>query len=400
MSKLTIEDLDVAGKRVLTRVDFNVPIRDGAVTDDTRIAAAIPTIRLLIERGARVVLMSHLGRPKGEPDPKYTLEPVAKRLAQLLGQEIRFVDDCVGEGALAASERLAPGEVLLLENLRFHPEEEAGDPGFAAQLAQLGDVYVDDAFGAAHRAHASISGVTTHFRQAAAGLLLQRELEYLDRALARPERPFLAILGGAKISGKIDVIHNLLERVDAVLIGGGMTYTFYRAKGIPIGDSLLETDRVEMARTAMNEAESLGVDLILPVDSVISRSADGTEPKDATEGEGVPDGYLGVDIGPRTAERFRERIARARTVVWNGPLGIFEVPEFAEGTLAVARAVAEAGKRGATTIVGGGDSVAAISKVGLSAADFTHVSTGGGAFLEYLEGKELPGVAALTDKEA
>jgi phosphoglycerate kinase len=400
MAKLTIEDLEVAGKRVLTRVDFNVPLRDGVVTDDSRIVAALPTIRLLIDRGARVVLVSHLGRPKGEPDPKYSLEPVARRLAKLLGQEIRFVDDCIGENALTASERLAPGEVLLLENLRFHAEEEAGDAAFAAQLAQLGDVYVNDAFGAAHRPHASISGVTGHFRQAAAGLLLQRELAYLDRALARPERPFVAILGGAKISGKVDVIQNLLGKVDAVLIGGGMTYTFYCAQGIAIGDSLLETDRVEMAKAAMSEAGARGVDLILPVDSVISRSADGTESHDVTPAEAIPDGYLGVDIGPRTVALFRERISRARTVVWNGPLGIFEVPAFAEGTMEVARAVAEAGKRGGTTIVGGGDSVAAISRVGLSHDDFSHVSTGGGAFLEYLEGTTLPGVAALTDKEA
>jgi phosphoglycerate kinase len=398
MQKLTIGDLDVAGRRVLVRVDFNVPLKDGEVTDETRIVSSLPTIRNLSERGARVVLMSHLGRPKGKPDPAYSLEPVARRLAALLEREVRFVNDCVGEAAVAASERLEDGDVLLLENLRFHAEEEANDGSFAGQLALNGDLYVNDAFGTAHRAHASTVGVPERMSRAAAGLLLQRELDVLDRVLAEAARPFVAILGGAKISGKIDVIENLLPRVDTILVGGGMTYTFYRALDVGIGDSLLESDRVETARETLEEARNQDTEILLPVDSIVSAAADGSEEGRPTEGMDVPDGCLGVDIGPRTVAAFRAAVAGAGTVVWNGPLGIFEVPAFAEGTLAVAKAVAEATRSGATTVVGGGDSVAAISRAGLGADDFTHVSTGGGAFLEYLEGKELPGVAALTDK--
>ncbi|NNF05748.1 MAG: phosphoglycerate kinase [Candidatus Eisenbacteria bacterium] len=400
MNKLTLDDLDVAGKRVLMRVDFNVPIEDNRVADETRIRAAMPTIQRLRENGARVVLMSHLGRPKGEPNPKFTLEPVARRLARLLDEEIRFVNDCVGDAPLQATERLGDGDVLLLENLRYHPEEEANDAGFSHQLSQLGDIYVNDAFGTAHRAHASTVGVTKHFKQAAAGLLMEAEIHYLTSALAKPGRPFVAILGGAKISGKVDVIENLLDKVDCVLVGGGMTYTFYKALGIEIGDSLLESDRVEIAKSAMEAAEERGVELVLPADSICSAGADGSEPYQNSEGQAIPLGTMGVDIGSKTIELFRDRIESASTVIWNGPVGIFEVEAFSQGTLAIAKAVAEAGKRGATTVVGGGDSVAAIGRLGLSATDYSHVSTGGGAFLEFLEGKDLPGLAALTDKGA
>jgi phosphoglycerate kinase len=398
MAKMSLNDLKVAGKRVLVRVDYNVPLKDGEITDETRIVASLPTLQYLIDRGARVILMSHLGRPKGTADPKYSLEPVARRLAKLLGREIRFVNDCVGSAALEASEKLEDGQVLLLENLRFHPEEEANDAGFAEQLAQLGELYVDDAFGAAHRAHASTEAVARRFKQAAAGLLMERELRYLGEALQDPQRPFVAILGGAKISGKIEVLNNLLEKVDRILIGGGMTYTFYEAQGHAIGDSLVESDRVKTAGSVLTEAAKAGVEVVLPVDSIVSSAADGSEPKRESEGSDIPDGVMGVDIGPKTIALFEQKLADARTVVWNGPLGIFEVPAFAAGTLAVARALAQVHDRGGTVVVGGGDSVAAIARLGLDKKAYTHVSTGGGAFLEFLEGKELPGVAALTDR--
>jgi len=396
MNKLTLEGLDVRGQRVLVRVDYNVPLRNGVISDDSRIRASLPTLEKLRSGGARVVLMSHLGRPKGEPRPEYSLEPVAQRLAELVGEEIRFVNDCVGPGPLDASEKLEDGDVLLLENLRFHPEEEANDPGFSKQLAQIGDLYVNDAFGAAHRAHASTVGVTRYFRRSAAGLLMEAELLHLGLALHEPERPFVAILGGAKISGKIEVIENLLPRVDRILIGGGMTYTFFRAQGREIGESLVEADRVDVAKDVLGKAKA--TEIVLPVDSVVSTSADGSETFETVEGQDVPEGTMGVDIGPRTRELFAAKLADARTVVWNGPMGVFEVDAFAEGTTAVARAVAEVTKRGGTTVVGGGDSVAAIAKTGLGKDGFTHVSTGGGAFLEFLEGKELPGVAALSEQ--
>jgi phosphoglycerate kinase len=400
MNKLTLDDLDPRGRRVLVRVDFNVPLKNGEITDDARIAASLPTIRTLAEAGARVILMSHLGRPKGAPDPAFSLEPVARRLADLLGRQIHFADDCVGPEALEASEELAEGQVLLLENLRFHQEEQENDPGFAKQLAQLGDVYVNDAFGTAHRAHASTEGVTRFMAQAAAGRLMERELRYLKGALEGPRAPFVAILGGAKVSGKMDVLRNLMKRVDRILIGGGMTYTFYRSRGTPVGDSLVESDRVEMAKGVMEAAGGEGVDFVLPVDSIVSTAADGSESSHPTPGAAVPDGHMGVDVGPKTVELFRDKLAGAKTVVWNGPLGIFEVPEFSRGTLEIAKAVAEATRRGAVTIVGGGDSVAAIHRLNLPESDFSHISTGGGAFLEFLEGKELPGVAALTDRPA
>jgi phosphoglycerate kinase len=398
MNKLTLDDLEPRGRRVLVRVDFNVPLKDGEITDDARIAASLPTLRDLVEAGAKVVLMSHLGRPKGAPDPAFSLEPVARRLAKLLGRTIRFADDCVGPEALEASEELGEGDVLLLENLRFHQEEQDNDPGFAKQLSQLGDLYVNDAFGTAHRAHASTEGVTRFLPRAAAGRLMERELRYLRGALESPQAPFLAILGGAKVSGKMDVLRNLMKRVDGILIGGGMTYTFYRSRGTAVGDSLVESDRVAMAKSVIEAAQSEGVDFVLPVDSVVSTAADGSEAAHATQGPAIPDGYMGVDVGPKTVKLFRSKLAEARTVVWNGPLGIFEVPEFARATLEIAKAVAEATRRGAVTIVGGGDSVAAIHRLKLAESDFSHISTGGGAFLEFLEGKELPGVAALTDR--
>jgi phosphoglycerate kinase len=398
MDKLTLKDLAVKGKRVLVRVDYNVPIKDGKVTDDSRIVASLPTLRWLMDGGARVILMSHLGRPKGGPEPKYSLKPVAHHLSELLGKDVRFADDCVGETAIRLSEALAPGEVLVLENLRFHPEEEANAPTFAAELAKLGDLYVNDAFGSAHRAHASTEGVTRYFAQSAAGILMEQELHYLGLALAKPERPFVVILGGAKISGKIDVLTHLLTKVDRILIGGGMTYTFYRAEGVEIGDSLVEPDRVEMARDVLAAAGQVGVEIVLPIDSLVSTAADGSAPVRGTESAAIPSGYLGGDIGPRTVKLFREKLADARTVVWNGPLGIFEIPAFAAGTLEIARAVAEVTGRGGVSVVGGGDSVAAIAQAGIPDRAYSHVSTGGGAFLEFLEGKTLPGVAALTER--
>ena len=398
MRKLTLDDLRTQGQRVLVRVDFNVPMKDGEITDDSRMVASLPTLERLTRDGARVILMSHLGRPKGAVDPRYTLEPVARRLARLMDREIRFVDECVGVLALEASETLKDGEILLLENLRFHSEEEANDPIFSRQLAQLGNLYVNDAFGTAHRAHASTVGVTKFFQQAAAGPLMERELKYLSLALEHPEHPFVAVLGGAKISGKIDVIRNLLERVDGILVGGAMVYTFYKARGTPVGESLVEADRREMAAATLQAAEEANVKLSLPVDSIVSTAADGSEEVRATDGPDIPAGWMGVDLGPKSIALFEQNLGQARTIVWNGPMGIFEVPAFAKGTLAVAQAVAAATRRGATTLVGGGDSVAAINRLGFEDHDFSHVSTGGGAFLEFLEGKELPGVAALTDK--
>ena len=389
---------DPAGKRVLVRVDFNVPLKDGRVSDDTRIVATLPTIRELMRRRARTILMSHLGRPKGGPDPRASLRPVAARLEQLLGAPVRFVAECVGPEAEAAARSLADGEVLVLENLRFHPEEEANDPGFARRLAALGEAYVNDAFGAAHRAHASTEGVPRLLKPAVAGRLMERELEYLGMLLERPARPFAAILGGAKISGKIDVITSLLDKVDPLLIGGAMMFTFLRAQGRPTGRSLVEEDRIETARSVMEQARARGVELLLPVDCVTSTATDGSRPGHAVDLDSLGADEIGVDIGPRTVRLFGERLGDVRTVLWNGPMGIFEVPDFAQGTLGVARALAEAAGRGAVVVVGGGDSVAAVQQSGLGER-FTHLSTGGGASLEFLEGKELPGVAALEDRE-
>ena len=397
LSKLTLRDIDPTGKRVLTRVDFNVPLQDGEVSDDTRLVATLPTLRYLLHKQARLVLMSHLGRPKGGPDPRFSLEPVARRLERLLRMPIGFAKDCVGGDAEAQSKQLADGQVLLLENLRFHAEEEKNDPGFARSLAALGDLYVNDAFGTAHRAHASTEGVPRLLHPAVAGFLMEQELSHLGAALENPTRPFLAILGGAKISGKIDVINSLLSKVDALLIGGAMMFTFLRAQGKATGRSLVEEDRIAMARQVLSDAAARGVDLLLPIDCVASTAADGSAPGKVTAVDRLGADEMGVDIGPETVKRFTERIQGAKTVLWNGPMGVFEVPAFAEGTLAVAHALAEATGRGAVTIVGGGDSAAAVQQAGV-AERLTHLSTGGGASLEFLEGKALPGVAALDDR--
>ena len=395
--KRTLRDLSPAGRCILVRVDFNVPLKAGEVSDDSRIVATLPTLRYLLEQHARLVLMSHLGRPKGGPDPKYSLRPVAVRLERLLRMPVAFAEDCIGEDAEARARGLKEGQVLLLENLRFHPEEEANDVEFSARLARLGEAYVNDAFGTAHRAHASTEGVTRHLRPAVAGFLMEKELEYLGRALDDPKRPFVAILGGAKISGKIDVIHALLPRVDRLLVGGAMMFTFLRAQHRPTGRSLVEEDRVAVASEVLAEAARRGVELVLPVDCVVSTAADGSAPARVVALDGLGSDDMGLDIGPASVRRFADALRDARTVLWNGPMGVFEVPAFSSGTLGVARALADASGRGAITVVGGGDSVAAVQQAGL-ADRLTHLSTGGGASLEFLEGKELPGVAALDDR--
>ncbi len=397
--KLAVSDLEVKGKRVLVRVDFNVPLdkKSGAIRDDTRIRASLPTIQHLVSKEARVVLMSHLGRPDGKVVPAMSLAPCAQRLSELLQQPVAMAKDCIGAEVEAQAEALRDGDVLLLENLRYHPEEEANEAGFAKQLSSLGELYVNDAFGTAHRAHASTEGVTRYLSPCAAGLLMLKEMEYLGKALESPERPFVAILGGSKISGKIDVIENLLDKVDALLIGGGMMYTFYKAKGFEVGKSLLEAEKVELARSVMEEAKEKGRRFVLPVDVLVSDSLEPTAQTRVVAATAIPEDWYGVDIGPESIKAFSVEIQKAKTVVWNGPLGIFETEAFAQGTLAIARALAEATRKDVTTIVGGGDSAAAVAKAGLE-DQVSHVSTGGGASLEFLEGKTLPGVAALTNK--
>ncbi|MGE5225202.1 MAG: phosphoglycerate kinase [Omnitrophica WOR_2 bacterium] len=389
-NKKSVTDIDVRGKCVLVRVDFNVPIKDGKVTDDTRIRAALPTIEYLLEHDAAVILMSHLGRPKGGPDPKYSLRPVATYLSELLGKPVAFADDCIGPTAEQAAKQLKPGDVLLLENTRFHPEEEKNDPEMASKLASLGDVFVNDAFGSAHRAHASTEGVAHHL-PSVAGFLMEKEIQYLDQAIANPKHPFIAILGGAKISDKIGVIRNLLTKADQVLIGGGMANTFFKAQGYPVGDSLVEDDALETARELLHKGSTR---LRLPVDVVIANAFDNAAQSKVMDMGPVPDGWRILDIGPKTIKAFSKAVSGAGTVVWNGPMGVFEFQNFAKGTFELAKAVANSG---ATTIVGGGDSVAAIQQSGL-ADRITHISTGGGASLEMLEGLTLPGVAALQDK--
>lgn len=400
MSRMTVRDLDVRGKRVFVRVDFNCPIgSDGKVSDDTRIVAALPTLRYLSEKGARVILASHLGRPKGAPEAKYSLKPVAERLRELLKQPVEFAADCVGGEVEDAAMMLTNGAFLLLENLRFHAGEEKNDPEFARQLAACAELYVNDAFGTAHRAHASTVGVTKFLQPAAAGFLMEKELRYLGMATGDPKRPFWAILGGAKISGKIDVISHLMGRVDGILVGGGMAFTFFKAQGKAIGNSLLEADKVDLARELLARAAASNMPLVLPTDLRIAKGPKGSDENRVLEGVEVPDGWLGVDIGPGTVEAFRGRLAGAGTILWNGPMGIFEEPPYDTGTLAVAKLLADLTTRGAVTIVGGGDSAAAIAAAGLE-DKVSHVSTGGGASLEFLEGKELPGVAALTPGKA
>src|SRR6202142_2663200 len=397
MKKLSIRDLDLSGKRVFIRVDFNVPLDGAAVADDTRIRETLPTLRLAIERGARLVLASHLGRPKGKVNPKYSLAPVAALLEELLGKPIEFASDCVGAEAEAKSTALKNGDVLLLENVRFHAEEEANDAAFSKQLAALCDgLFVCDAFGSAHRAHASGVGITKFVRQAAAGLLMEKELAYLGKAISNPERPFVAVLGGAKVSDKIEVVQNLMKLADAMLIGGAMAYTFLKSEGLPVGKSLVENDKLDLARGLEAEAKHRKFRLVLPVDHVLAQSPDSAETKIVDIAD-TPEGWMGLDVGPKTIELFSHEISKARTIVWNGPLGMFERPAFSEGTLAIARAVATATTKGATSIIGGGDSVAAAEQSGV-ARQISHISTGGGASLEFLAGEKLPGVEALTNK--
>jgi phosphoglycerate kinase len=395
MNKKSVKDVSVQGKRVLVRADFNVPLDEQRqITDDTRIRASLPTIRYLLQEGARVILASHLGRPKGTVNPKYSLAPVAKRLSELLGQSVSLVGDCVGSEALEAVSKLQDGQVLLLENVRFHQEEEKNDPVFARAMAALADIFVNDAFGTAHRAHASTEGVT-HYIPSVAGLLMQKEVEFMGNALERPDRPFVAIIGGAKVSDKIGVIENLLEKVDALIVGGGMANTFLKAQGYNVGKSLLEADKVELAKQLIDKAKTKGIKFELPIDVVVAGAFEATAPHRTVKVSEIQDDEMALDIGEVSAERFGKLIADARTVVWNGPMGVFEMEAFAKGTEKVAQAVAACG---GTTIVGGGDSVAAVEKMKV-AERMTHISTGGGASLEFLEGKVLPGVAALQDKQ-
>jgi len=398
MNKVTVSDINFKGRKVLVRVDFNVPFdANQNITDDRRIQAVLPTLKKILADGGAAIVCSHQGRPKGEPDPKLSLRPAATRLGELLGQPVIFGEDCIGPEASNLVGRMQPGEVVLLENLRFHAEEKKNDPEFASKLAALGDIFVNDAFGTAHRAHASTVGVTAHFEQAVAGFLMEKELKYLHGAISNPERPLAAILGGAKISGKIDVVESLIEMVDVLIIGGGMAFTFAKAMGYAVGDSLLEEDRVEMAREIMAKAANSKVKLLFPCDAVIASDIDPAAATIVVPIDSIPDGMKGLDIGPETIKVFSEALVNAKTIVWNGPLGVFECAPFAEGTFAIARLLADMTDKGAITIVGGGDSAAAVTRAGLE-DKLSHISTGGGASLEFLEGKILPGVAALTDQ--
>jgi phosphoglycerate kinase len=389
----SITDLDLAGKRAFIRVDFNVPIKNGAIGDDTRIRASLPTIRYALEHGATVILASHLGRPKGRPNPEYSLRPVAVKLAELIGQPVAFAEDCIGDVARAAIDAARHGgRIVLLENLRFHPEEEQNDSGFAKQLAELADVYVNDAFGSAHRAHASTEGIVHYVKEAAAGLLMAAEIQYLGTILERPDRPFVAVLGGAKVSDKLEVIQNLVPRVDALLIGGAMAYTFFKARGLPVGRSLVEADLLDAARGVERQAKARNLRFELPVDHVVAPKLEAGSPAEVLDVTDPAIGdRMGLDVGPKTTKLYRSVIAGARTVTWNGPMGVFEIDAFARGTIEIARAVADV--KG-TTVIGGGDSIAAVAKAGVTDR-ITHISTGGGASLEFLGGRQLPGVLAL-----
>jgi phosphoglycerate kinase len=390
----SIKDLDIAGRRVFVRVDFNVPIKNGTIGDDTRIRASLPTIRYALEQGATVILASHLGRPKGKPSPEYSLKPVAARLAELVGRQVEFADDSIGEAAKAAIDRASKGsKLVLLENLRFHPEEEKNDSGFARELASLADVYVNDAFGSAHRAHASTEGIVHHVKDAAAGLLMAAEVQYLGKILEHPDRPFVAVLGGAKVSDKLEVIQNLVPRVDALLIGGAMAYTFFKARGLPVGKSLVEEDLLDAARQVEQQANDRHLRFELPSDHVVAPKLEAGAPAETLDvGDPAIGDRMGLDIGPKTVARYRDIIAGAKTVTWNGPMGVFEIDAFAQGTIAVAQAVADVQ---GTTVIGGGDSIAAVAKAGVTDR-ITHISTGGGASLEFLGGRKLPGVVALN----
>jgi phosphoglycerate kinase len=396
VTKRSIADLDLKGRRVLMRVDFNVPIKNGEIKDDTRIRASLPSIQYALAQGAKaVVLCSHLGRPKGKPAPEFSLKPVADRLSKLLARPVTFAEDCIGEPATRAVASAGDGSVVLLENLRFHPEEEKNDAAFAGQLAALADVYVNDAFGSAHRAHASTEGVVRQIRDSGAGLLMAAELEHLGRVLHQPERPFVAILGGAKVSDKLEVIENLVPRVDALLIGGAMAYTFFKAHGVPVGKSLVEAELLDAAREIDARAKARALRLALPVDHVVAPKLEAGAPSETLDvGDAAIGDRMGLDIGPKTIEAYRSVIAGAKTVIWNGPMGVFEIDAFANGTIEVAKAVAAV--KG-TTVIGGGDSISAVAKAGVTER-ITHISTGGGASLEFLGGRELPGVAALPDK--
>ncbi len=394
LNKKTIEDIEVAGKKVLVRCDFNVPLDENKnITDENRLIGALPTIKYLIDHKAKVILCSHLGRPKGEFNPKFSLAPVAKRLSELLGQEVKMADDVIGDSAKALASSLKDGEVMLLENVRFHKEEEKNDPEFAKALASLAEVYVNDAFGTAHRAHASTAGVADYL-PAVCGYLIKKEIEIMGKALSNPERPFVAILGGAKVSDKIGVIENLLDKVDYLIIGGGMAYTFLKAKGYEIGTSICEDEKIELATNIMEKAQQKGVELLLPVETVVAKEFSADSEPVVVPSDKIPADMMGMDIGPKTIELFSEVVKKAKTVIWNGPMGVFEFPKFAVGTKAIAKALAETD---AVTIIGGGDSAAAVAQLGF-ADKMTHISTGGGASLEYLEGIELPGIAALNDK--
>jgi phosphoglycerate kinase len=398
MNKLTIDSVNLKGKRVLVRVDFNVPLDGDKVTDDTRIRESLPTIKKIIADGGKAILMSHLGRPKGKRAMEFSLNPAAQKLSELLGSPVLMAPDCIGPEVARVVNQMQPGQVMVLENLRFHPEEEKNDSGFAEALAQLGDVYVNDAFGSAHRAHASTEGVTKYLHPAVAGYLMKKELDYLGKALADPVKPFVAVLGGSKISGKIDVIENLLDKVDTILIGGGMAYTFFKTMGREIGNSIVEMDRVDMAHELLKRAATSHTKLVLPSDSRVAKELKAGVTTEIRDNEDLREDDIAGDIGPDAEKQYGKIIRGAKTIVWNGPMGVFEISEFAHGTKAVAHALAEATITGAVTVVGGGDSAAAIKKFGLE-DKVSHVSTGGGASLEFLEGKELPGVVALDDSD-
>ena len=398
MHILTLDDIVLRGKKVLVRVDFNVPMTpDLKVADDKRILESLPTIRKILKDGASAILMSHLGRPKGKPNMEFSLQPVADHLGILLSMKIKFAKDCIGRAAREVVNELKPGECALLENLRFHPEEEENDAGFAKDLASLGDMYVDDAFGSAHRAHASTEGITKFVKPCVAGYLMRKEIDYLGKAVSNPARPYLAILGGAKISGKIDVIQNLMLKVDSLVIGGGMAFTFFQAQGLEIGDSLVEQEKLGLARQILEDARSKKMRLILPVDCVVADQLNNDAHRKVVPVTKIPSGWRGLDIGPESVKIINMEVRRAKTIVWNGPMGVFEMPNFANGTLEVARLLADATKAGAITVVGGGDSAAAVAQAGFESA-MSHVSTGGGASLEFLEGKTLPGIAALDTR--
>ncbi len=397
MKKLSIDNVDLKNKRVLVRVDFNVPLDENLqITDDIRITSSLPTIKKIISEGGKAILMSHLGRPKGKVNLKYSLKPAAERLSQLLSKEVKLAPDCIGEDVKSLVNNMKSGDVLMLENLRFHEEEEKNDEVFAKKLSELGDVYVNDAFGSAHRAHASTEGVTKFISKCASGYLMQKELDYLGNAIANPERPFTAVLGGAKISGKIDVISNLLSKVDKLLIGGGMAFTFLKAQGKEIGKSLLEEEKIDLAKEVLDKVNNSKVKFLLPVDFIVADEFKNESPASIVKADDIPSGKMGLDIGPESIKLFKQELENSKTIVWNGPMGVFEMDNFAKGTFAIAQALADVTAKNAITIIGGGDSAAAISKAGLE-DKVSHVSTGGGASLEFLEGKILPGVDALTN---